>query len=576
MSHRDARQDEKGRRPSWLPWVGKWLRAHLWLVALLVVILPAWRSSSLMGWDDTFYWATLTSLWHDGDLVLHDDIATSRNTRGVKAALLMQTHGGTLQDTFPIGPSLLHGVHAGPTVLVARALGFGRWDWPLLTAVAVGTLFWGVLCWLLSARLLALWKTPARLWLPLLLLMWFGTPLWLYATQHYSSMPHLLSAALAKAWILALAGWIKTSTLGCSILLGIVSGCLALVRWQDAIYGLMVIPFVYLSIARGQPLVRRMIHLGVALGCASLVGLIQLAAWRIHYGAWLVFPQGEGYMEWTRPALVPFLFSGFHGMLTWHPLWLVGIAGLVVGCVRNHGERRAWHCGALLVMVVAIYVNACVSDWWGGASYGARRMTSQIPLLLLGLVEITRRLPHPGKVLAAFAIAVMLYARLTGTLFLNGADDLAVLTHDAPSRHAPEHRDISPVRTREEALSIIGTGYFDLDLRPGPLIRHDLPASPMRFALVGTLLVLVVATRYCLVRCRRSRGWRVGMLTGAGVYIGGMIFFLLAAVPRNAPVDQAWHNLLESPVEEWALEDIQRVPGEAVEFLREWRSGNAE
>jgi hypothetical protein len=95
-------------------------------------------------------------------------------------------------------------------------------------------------------------------------------------------------------------------------------------------------------------------------------------------------------MRWTAPHLVAVLVSDNHGLFTWAPILVFGIAGLVTFARR----RPAAALPLAAVLLVSWYVNGAVADWWAGEAFGARRFLSLFPLFVLGLAVWLQ--PKPG------------------------------------------------------------------------------------------------------------------------------------------------------------------------------------
>lgn len=156
----------------------------------------------------------------------------------------------------------------------------------------------------------------------------------------------------------------------------------------------------------------------------------QMLMWRMTYGHWLVNASRPGYLG--RPALLQVLFSPRHGLFLWHPLLLVGLAGLVA-LARRPGLRRL-AVAALLVFAAQVVINAMPVDWWGNAGFGARRFCSTLPLLSLGLAYALSKLPWlaPAPVLAAYWNFGLLWALSSqsdsGKPLLTALDPLTIET----------------------------------------------------------------------------------------------------------------------------------------------------
>ena len=95
-------------------------------------------------------------------------------------------------------------------------------------------------------------------------------------------------------------------------------------------------------------------------------------------------------MLWLSPDPVRMLWSSRNGLFSTSPVTYLAALGLVVFAVRDRRFGRL----ALAVFALAVYVNASVEDWWGGAAFGARRFDGTMPLLAVGLaaaVDALRR-----------------------------------------------------------------------------------------------------------------------------------------------------------------------------------------
>ena len=95
------------------------------------------------------------------------------------------------------------------------------------------------------------------------------------------------------------------------------------------------------------------------------------------------------------------LFSGFHGLFSWHPVTLVAVLGLAA-----LWRRAPWVAAALVVFVAAqVLVIGSYETWWGGASFGARRFINCTAIFSLGLAVGFGTLRGRFRHLAAAAIA---------------------------------------------------------------------------------------------------------------------------------------------------------------------------
>jgi hypothetical protein len=162
------------------------------------------------------------------------------------------------------------------------------------------------------------------------------------------------------------------------------------------------------------------------LGGVVVMLLPQLVAWRAIYGHFLVMPQGGGFMQWAAPSLVSVLFSLRHGLFSWTPAVLVAVLGFY------HLVRRDTWLGwsVVVVILLAVYINASAGDWWAGEAFGARRFVGCTVFFALGLAALfTRELWQNRPVLLRWTAAALVVYNLLFLLqyqvFMRGFQNLA-------------------------------------------------------------------------------------------------------------------------------------------------------
>jgi len=101
--------------------------------------------------------------------------------------------------------------------------------------------------------------------------------------------------------------------------------------------------------------------------------------------------------------VIPVLFSGFHGLFSWHPVTLLGVAGLGVLWRR---ERRLTTVLVLLFISQVLIVGS-YSTWWGGTGFGARRFMNFSPVFAIGLAAALASFNAKGPRLAHVALVLL-------------------------------------------------------------------------------------------------------------------------------------------------------------------------
>ena len=110
--------------------------------------------------------------------------------------------------------------------------------------------------------------------------------------------------------------------------------------------------------------------------------------------------------HWGSPVLLRVLFSSDHGMVSWTPILIPSILGLIVLYRRD----RLFGGGLLLVLLPYYYFIASYPDWDGISSFGNRFFVSLTPVFVIGLAAaldwLAGRWKNPARYLAAASVAV--------------------------------------------------------------------------------------------------------------------------------------------------------------------------
>jgi hypothetical protein len=397
---------------------------------LLLLFLPTLVHFQVAGGrlngDGTSYYAFLHSLWKDRDFDLANQYARlgmvdrviGDEQSGFKRDLMALTVTGLRRSIYSVGPALLWSPFFGVGELFARGEvwlgaepdtdGYGPY---YTNAVALGNLLYGFLALGLVHGLLRRHFRPGTATGATLLLLGASFLYWYLVWQ--PTYAHAGSFCLA-----AYAVWLWDRDRGGPrsgwswFYLGLILGLGMCVRWQNGV--LLLLPGLELlqRLWRDRSL-GRLPGAGALLGAGALIGAFpQMAAWKALYDMWVLPypPQGTDFLRFDHPWLLETLFSSRHGLLSWTPVMWAGYLGFVPLLRRRPG--LAWPLLPPLLMMS--YVNLCVGDWWGGASFSNRRFDSVLPLLALGTaaaIDTARRLlaARPGWALAGIALLAALW-----------------------------------------------------------------------------------------------------------------------------------------------------------------------
>ncbi len=335
--------------------------------------------------DGARLYAYLRSAWFDGDVNTANELEYYFNYPGSRETVeIVMTGTGYAWNHTPVGcailwsPFFLMG-HATAVRMheAGRAAAANGYSHPYALAIAIGThvyCFLGVILLFLVCRR---FFSPFASLLAVLTI-WLASflPAYLFL---YPSMSHAQSFFSVSLFIWL---WLKVRERGSILnwcLLGAAGGLMALVRTQNII--LLSVPV--LGALDGEQDTHPTHRLsGVLLmgACALAVFSPQMYVWKLTYGSILTIPQGAGFLHWVRPAAWEVLFSSRHGLLSWTPALILGLLGLPAFLKKD----RLLGLSLFMMLVLQLYLNSIVDDWWAGTGFGARRFDNCLPIFALG------------------------------------------------------------------------------------------------------------------------------------------------------------------------------------------------
>jgi hypothetical protein len=307
-----------------------------------------------------------------------------------------RTVTGHLENHFTVGPAILWSpflfvAHAG--VLLAREFGSSvpadGFSAPYRYAMAFGTVLFGFLALLFSFRLARKYVNPLWAFIATLSIWWASSlPVYMYFNPSWSHAHSAFTAALFL-WY-----WERTRaerTLRQWLVLGLITGLMLNVYYPNLMLVAVVLTeafWQYLEYFRGTPeagrtgilsLLSRQLFYGVVV-CVCLLPTF-VSRWIVYGG-----PFEAGYLSirdflWDSPVFLKVLFSANHGLLSWTPVLIFSLVGLVLFA------RRSPHIGVpFLAAAVAFYLFISIyPDWAGISSFGNRFFISLTSLFIFGL-----------------------------------------------------------------------------------------------------------------------------------------------------------------------------------------------
>lgn len=538
------------------------VRRERWWLAGLVALVTCCRIPTVDGWDEAFYVGQLLSIVQDRDLRLQDDVVlVPKRLEEKQRILTTESPSGALANTFSIGPAVLLAPFAAPFLPSLPDEGGWRAFRGAAALDAMAMVIVAALLTSLSVRRFGVPPGVASLATGLAIVC---GPLAVYATRSCLNT-HLGSALLVALALHQALCWLEGRRLPNAVAFGLAAGLACANRWQDV----AVIAPLALGVlaASGRKGGASWAAIGLAAAAAVVGAAVQAMAWQVQFGTPLLVPQGPAYMHWLDPKPFHLAFSTFHGLVPWTPgyaLGLVALAILAFGRRKPLPGPRPVLVALAIGSLLAIYVSACPTDWWGGASFGPRRLTSLLAPAAVGLGMVLQRCSRRSR--ALLSIVLGSWAIVAVSAHVSGFEDMAMLLGGRPGTLLPERIDATPPTAAARWASSWRAVHFAV---PG-FSLSDAPRPGDR--VVGILLVIaVVAVLRCVLPfIQRSHAAQAGLVAGGLVYLLGWNA-VLARCPSNAGWNDQWREFLAAPLDESrlaALPSDMALPGHVVAAFR--------
>jgi hypothetical protein len=158
---------------------------------------------------------------------------------------------------------------------------------------------------------------------------------------------------------------------------------------------------------------RLVLVLGI-LGTAAFVfgALPQMLIYRYLYGSlWAGAPHGRFYLQYghAHPWLV--LFAPHGGLFFTAPVLWLAVIGLALGLRKR--KTRVLSVAIVLVCAAVVWLSSAALDWHGSGTFGARRLTSLIPLFAMPTALVVGRM-HRWVITRPARARVLLGATVLG------------------------------------------------------------------------------------------------------------------------------------------------------------------
>jgi hypothetical protein len=380
------------------------------LIISVAILKPVWQ----IGGDGFGYYSYARSLFFDGNFDFKNEFTLFDNLYNHTTVDNLQTVIGKVGNPFAIGAAILW----SPFILLAMLtthiwqfqdpFAIPGYNFPFQIAITLGTWFYflaGIV--LIFKALQTILNKKYIWWSTIAALAVSPAPFYLI---YEPSMSHGLTVFSVALLFYASLKLYKSQNINYKYLAlaALASGLMFLIRWQDIVFFVIPVGIIIYKLWPTRDW-RQYILTGSIFGSLFLIiALPQFFMWKHLYGSWLAVPQGSSFFHLTHPHVWQFLFSSYHGLFIIHPLLILGLVGLF------YAFKKHKYLVILLMFAfcLQLYINSGLYDWYGGGSFGARRMISSLFIFIFGLAFLFKHV-----ISKKFIKIILIIVMFTGFLF---------------------------------------------------------------------------------------------------------------------------------------------------------------
>ncbi|MDN5349889.1 MAG: hypothetical protein PWQ54_1285 [Bacteroidales bacterium] len=242
-----------------------------------------------------------------------------------------------------------------------------------------------------------------------ILIVVLGTNLFHYTTVE-PTMSHAYSFFLFAAFLMLTIKWHETKSFKTAILIGLVSGMIALVRPTNVLLGLV---FIFWGVDSWRGLIKKfnllksnLISVILILGFALIVWIPQLIYWKTVSGSWFFVGYGnEAAFYFANPQIINNLFSYRKGWLVYTPLMVFAFVGITV----LWKQKRGIAVPIVIYTLFNVYLVSSWWSWWYGGGFGMRAYVETYAIYALGFAAFVDWVLK-SKLLVKIPILLLVFA----------------------------------------------------------------------------------------------------------------------------------------------------------------------
>lgn len=388
-------------------------KAGTYLIFILVfallahgLIIKRYRSSGYIQWDVISYYTYLPATFIYKDLSLEFVDALPKDFEG--SIWRIHTDNGKFTLKYPIGTAImiLPFFSMAHTISNLAGIEASGYSWPYHFFILIAALFYLLAALLYLRRVLLRYFSELTVMLCLVILA-LGTNIFYYATEE-PGMSHIYSFFLFSAFIFHYTRFFKGEKWIDTLLSGLISGLIVLVRPSN---GILLLCFILLY--RGHfrikdwlnYLWRKRFRLLVMFTIGLCIVFLQFMYWKFSTGNWIYYSYGEERFYFLNPHIIEGLFSYRKGWLLYTPLMTLAIFGFLF--LKKKSPDLFYPI--LVYTVLNIYIVFSWWCWWYGGSFSARALLESYALLSFPLAATIERLWNSGKLVKIISSVIFIF-----------------------------------------------------------------------------------------------------------------------------------------------------------------------
>jgi len=209
----------------------------------------------------------------------------------------------------------------------------------------------------------------------------FGTNLFFYSSFR-APVSHAYSFSLIAIFLYLTIKWHERSTLINTILLGLISGLITLIRPTNVIVLIFILLWGVSSkkefIERLKYFIRNYYLILIMIGSFIIVLIPQLLYWKIVSGHFIYYSYGEEGFLFANPQIIRGMFSYRNGWLVYSPIMILSL----IGFLFLFRKQKEFFLPTLIFTLLNIYIILSWWCWWY-VGFGQRAFIDSYSILAI-------------------------------------------------------------------------------------------------------------------------------------------------------------------------------------------------